>query len=376
MEPQAIEEYSPDRTAVIPARYVISQMLRDADRINRSEDGKNDWIIRYGKAARTKKVDIDAVVNDVMNGPLRKVIISPRIEQGKKQLKKTVQITYGRLMSDEFVMYDNEKGWTSSTRGFVLRRELMEIRKDHLEKQSSLTGLIVTKHALERLYEREECTHQNIENRVKRDISYVSKALAFAIKARLCSGGDPYKKGAMFLLPVSDGLMIVRNEVVMIEQNVNPETRETVAKNNKILILPLTKRTERTINVEPIEGMDLQGYVMSMAMTYVSSDMLSFEQKSYISMFLEEMKKHNLEDLSRELYSVRCMHETAREDVEIEVKPILHYLLGIVTRHKKQGPLCLSIGWEGRKDKRSKSKSGKIETSDYSMNGMRRAEAR
>lgn len=367
MENQAKEEHSRSKTAVIPARYVVSQMLREADRASRIEDGKNDWLIKYGKAARTKKVDIDAVVQDITNGPLKKVMIGVRVETKRKQLKKSVQISFGRLMSDEFVMYDNDKGWSSPTRGFVLRREIMEIRKDHLEKQSSLTGLIVTKHALERLYEREECTHQNIENRVKRDISYVSRALAFAIKAKLCSGGDPYKKGAMFHLPVSNGLMIIRNEVVMIEKNVNPETRETVAKDNKILILPLTKRTERTVDVDSIEGLDLQGYVMSMAMTYISSDMLSFEQVSYRSVFLEEMSRYNLEELSRDLYSVRCMHETAKESKDIEVKPILHYLHSLVTRHKKQGPAFLSIGWEGKKDKRVNSRRSDAKDLNYTL---------
>lgn len=335
---------------VIPSNYATSHMIRNVAISNDNSRGKHHWLAKHGKAARTKRINIEDVVDDITNGSRKTTLVGTRCEYGRKLGKPFARIITGRLVADEVVGYFGEYKWGPRHKILILRRELLEIRKDHIEEQSTLTGFAISKHALERMYERENCTHHDISSKICSDIEHVSEYLAFAMRSRICTHGQPDNKGTDFIIPVGDGLMIVRNVVIMIEKDCNPASRLIPSRDGRMLEMPICQNSERMVAIDPIGKIKVQGHIMALGMTYLSFDMLSLEQVAYRELFIEEASRHDLTKISDETYSIKMMHHKNRVLEDLKISERLRYLFGVIVRPRPQSYPYLAIGWNGDND--------------------------
>jgi hypothetical protein len=348
-------EETPERQSekiVIPSYYAVSNFIRNIARINAETIGKGHWIVSNIKMWRKKKLDIHSVAMEIISGPRKNSHVSSRIEEGKRLGKPLLKVISNRLVADQIVGREDDR-WGKPIPILVMRREFAEIRKDHMEEHSVVTGFAICRHALERMYERREFTQDDMSARIRNDIRDIAENLAFAIRARLCSGQNPEKEGAEFRLPAGKGLLIIKNIAFLMKKDIITESRLTPAKCGKMYTHPVKKNTRRVIAVDPVEDMDLEGHIMSLGITYITENMMSFEQLAYVSMFREEVKKHDIARISDETYRIRMKHEPDTEFPNIHVNDRLHYLLSMITRPKNTEKRYFPIGWDGSYDRRS-----------------------
>lgn len=343
-----------DEKFIVPAKYAVRQLFRDIAGANNIKISDNEWLRESCLNAAAKRLNLDRVEEDVRYGVLSSSIADVRRYDRKRLGKPAMKIVLGRLVADVLVEQDGET-WGEEHKVLILRQEVIEARKDYLEQRSALTGLAVTQHALERLYEREDCCQNDILQRVRDDVGCAAGTLAFATAAGVSLRGKLTDVGSSTVIPVGNGLLVVRNILVATSKGTSHTTRMVACKNG-FLSTVVDHRRPRLVNIPPLMGMEVQGHVVSMGITYLSEDLLHIEQKAYAAMFRTEMEKHDVQAISEQMNQVRMQHEKLPEMPQIQVSDRLHYLLSQIMVPKRSLAPVYAIGWDGWADPRATKK--------------------
>lgn len=349
---------SDDERVIVPAKYAVRQLFRDIAGANNTKISDNEWLRESCLNAAAKRLILDRVEEDVRYGILSPSVADVRRYDYRRFGKPAMKLVLGRLVADVLVEQDG-LNWGEEHKVLILRQEVIEARKDHLEQRSALTGLAVTQHALERLYEREDCCQSDILQRVRDDIGSAAGALAFATAAGISLRGRLTDLGSSTVLPIGDGLMVVRNVLVATTKGTNHTTRMIACKNG-FLSTAIDVRRPRLVNIPPVMGMEVQGHIVSMGLTYLSEDLLHIEQKAYAAMFKAEMEKYDVQAISEQMNQVRMPHEKLPEVQQINVSNRLHYLLSQIMVPKQNSAPVYAIGWDGWADPRASKKTKEI----------------
>ncbi len=340
-----------DEKFIVPAKYAVRQLFRDIAGANNIKISDNEWLRESCINAAAKRLNLDQVEENVRYGVLSPSVADVRRYDRKRLGKPAMKLVFGRLVADVLVEQDGES-WGEEHKVLILRQEVIEARKDYLEQRSALTGLAVTQHALGRLYEREDCCQNDILQRVRDDIGCAAGALAFATAAGISLRGRLTDVGSSTVLPVGDGLMVVRNILVATTKGTGHTTRMIACKNG-FLSTAVDHRRPRLVDIPSVMGREVQGHVVSMGVTYLSEDLLHIEQKAYAALFRAEMEKYDVQAISEQMNQVRMPHEKLPETLQINVSDRLHYLLSQIMVPKRSQAPVYAIGWEGWSDPRT-----------------------
>lgn len=337
--------------APIPSRYAVSQAFRTIYASAALNGTDVHWLQWARKGVASRRLDIEALARDIQHGPTSSSLTCMVRTDGRRLGRRATTFNVGRLVADRFVSYEEGRGWGADQQVLVLRRETIEARADHLEERSSPSGIAVTRHALERLYEREGCDQCVIHKRMLCDLAEADHTLAFAVAAGLFVKGDPLDVDACTVLPVGQGLLYVRNAGIAMRAGTNPASRYVVVSRG-VHSKPVISDPDRHIPVSRLGHMEVDGHLLAMGMTYLSSDLLYLEQHAYAALFKAEAAKHDLATLAAEAGRTWLPHEKRPVSMHIEVDPRLRYLLSQIVQPKPPGHMCLSIGWSGSDDPR------------------------
>lgn len=330
---------------VLPAYYAIRSALNAIYESQNVRDTDDHWLFKFAPSVAAGKLNFAEFSKDIETGPSSVAVMSSKKTPSKKAGKATVSYALSRLVPDRFVSHKGENGWGEELDVLVVRRDEIHARKNYLEERSSVSGLAVCRHALERYYERERLTHTEIQERLLKDMANVDRYLAFAVAGSIFSNGDAFSPGAITALPLGDGLLIVRNTISMVNKGWKPSTR-FVRKKHTILRSPTDFDPHRSIGSILVEGEPAEGFLMAMGITYLSSDMLRLEQNAYVSLFRSEAEKYDLDDLGKDMGRTWLAHERKPDLPEIKVSPYLPYLLSQMAKPVWNWPPWYSIGWK------------------------------
>jgi hypothetical protein len=338
---------------LIPARYAISQSFRSIQASADINGTDGHWMNIFRPDVLRRRLRVDALQQEIMHGATATSLTSFVRRDGRRLGRPQSIFHIGRLVADRFLMHDPVEGWTGEDqRVLVLRRETVHARSDHLEERSSPSGITISRHALERLYERERCGHEHIHRRILADLAEADQTLSFAVAAGLFTCGGPLERDACTMLPLGDGLLVVRNVTVCMKTGLSPATRYCVGKAG-IVSHPVARDAARAISMSPLSGTAVDGHVMAMGMTYLSHEILRLEQSAYMTLFREEIAKVDLDEIAADAGRTWLQHERRRDTPAIEASPRLHYLLSQIAPPRAPGRACLSIGWTGSGDPRT-----------------------
>lgn len=334
-------------TARIPARHAISQALRVIHSSTDLNGMDGHWMNDFRPSALKGRMDVDALEADLRAGPTATSLTGLVRRDGRRLGKPQSMFHVGRLVTDRFVMHDGDRGWTAGEQQVVvLRRETVQARRDHLEERSSPSGIAITRHALERLYEREGCGHGDIHARILKDLAEADRTLAFAVAAGLFAHGGAMERDAYTMLPLGQGMLIVRNMVIAMNAGTSPVTRYGVNKAG-VVSMPIADDRTRRVRVAPVNGVEFEGHLLAMGVTYLSPDLLRLEQAAYMGLFRKEAARYDLDEIAADAGRTWLRHEQRVEPDGIHVDPRLHYLLSQISPPRAPGRTCLSIGWTG-----------------------------
>lgn len=334
-------------TITIPSRNVVNQAFRT---IFSAQKAGVDWKYSLHDAVAKKMVNPDIVWNTIRDGVDGQDILCMERTERRRLGKPATRIDLVRVTPDRFLEYDGGK-WGVENEVLVMRRETVDIRKDHIEERSVPSGLAVTRHALERIYEREKCSHEDFIDKLRADLTHADRTLSFARSANLFKHGGRNDTHGVTLLPLGKGLMVVRNIVVAVESTMNPCYRKEVGRRHVIRHRAFVDPSW-SCQIEDMQGRPVTGYRMSLGVTYVSQEMLTDEQMAYASLFRREMERVDLEKLSASRERMWMPHQGVAEEPTIELNGRLHYLLGLLTRPRVVGGLRMSLGWVPKDDPR------------------------
>jgi hypothetical protein len=336
-------------TVIIPSRHAINQAFRTIHSSSDVNGTDRHWLSTFRPSVLRQRLCVDALERDLVGGVTATSLTGMRRTDGRRLGKPQTTFDIGRLVPDRFVIHDRRMGWTGEEQAVVvLRRETVIARRNHLEERSSPSGIAVTRHALERLYERERCDHDGIHERILRDLGEADHTLAFAVAAGLFACGGPMERDAYTMLPLGRGMLIVRNMAIAMYPGTSPVTRYSVEKMG-IMSLPVANDRQRRLSIAPIAGMAVEGHLLAVGVTYLSPDLLRIEQTAYNALFRREAARFDLADIAADAGRTWLHHERRVEPARIEVDPRLHYLLSQIAPPRAPGRTCLSVGWAGRR---------------------------
>lgn len=338
--------------SAIPSRHAINQAFRTIYSSTALNGSDRHWLMWAKQGVGNRRLDVDAVARDVSSGPTSVSLTGFQRSDRKRLGRKSSTFHVGRLVADRFVSYDPVEGWGADQQVLVLRRETIEARPDYLEERSSPSGIAITRHALERLYERERCDHCDIHGRILVDLAEADRTLAFAVAAGLFVQGDALHRDASTVLPLGKGLLYVRNIAVAMRAGTNPVSRYVVQKRG-VLSMPVMGDPERRLPLGRLGRIDVDGHLIAMGMTYLSPGLLYLEQEAYSALFRKEAERFDLSALAADAGRTWLPHEKRPCPQRIEVAPRLRYLLSQIVQAKPPGKVCMSIGWTGSDDPRS-----------------------
>ena len=324
--------------------------MRTIDAASACNGSDDHWLQTSRDGIARKRLDVATVEKAIREGPSASSLTSFERIDGRRLGRPSSTFRIGRLVADRFLAR-MRSGWGPQQDVLVLRRETVEARADHLEERSSPSGIAVTRHALERLYEREQCCHAEIHARLLDDLAEADRTLAFAVASGLFVRGGPRACDAYTVLPLGSGLLVVRNVVVAMQAGRSPITRYVVGRRG-VSSLPVATDPHRRVDLDHMDGMAVDGHLLALGITYLSSDILFLEQHAYAALFHREAARFDLAAIAADDGRTWLPHEKRPAPMAIEADPRLHYLLSQIVGAKPPGMPCLSIGWNGRDDPR------------------------
>ena len=341
-----------DETFALPAYYAIRaalNTLHDAQDVRGTDE---HWLWSSASSLTAKRLDLEALSRDIETGPSAKSLMTFERKDSRRIGKPALDFTLTRLVPDRFRAHRPEGGWGEELEVVVVRKDEIHARRDYLEERSAVSGLAVCKHALERYYERERYSHGVIHARILKDLADVDRRLAFATAAGLFCNGDSYSPDAVTVLPLGEGLLVVRNATILTEDGWSPSTR-CIRKKRSFIATPTVRDPRRSLDSVLVEAKRAEGFLMAMGVTYLSSRILRLEQRAYAALFRCEAEKHDLNALGADMGRTWLAHEAIPEAPQIKVDPYLPYLLSQIANPGKRWPLWYAMGWTRSSDPRS-----------------------
>lgn len=194
----------------------------------------------------------------------------------------------------------------------MLWRETCDIGAERLDVVSGPSHLALTRHALERIHQREGCMTGEIDDKIKEQIVDADRNVAFAAAAGLCLGSPDgaIHPGNTLLIPLADALLVVEARCIPLKQM----TARVVVKKRAVQPRTVETNANNAVVIRDRAGSRIMGTLMHTARTYLSSEILRPEQREYRDLFLGFASDEAMAGLDAEF------HQAQRADRKTKVK--------------------------------------------------------
>lgn len=296
----------------IPARYALNTALRRMRAI--WDEGREDYwtreIVSMVKKRQVTGDGVEAAVRTIDPD----IVVSMDVTKGRRLGRPSRIIDMIRMQPMTLTARDQSGAGTREI--ILLRRDLITQRDQEIEVRSGDVGIALDRHAAERIYQRERCTHDEIVKRLRDDLRGMVRAIAFCRASRIINGWEAdgtsgsIRPGAAAFVPMGAGALIVEAMQVDVAANTSrrtlvkrPASTLKIARNDPGIVLPAAA----------VDGHDAVGIVQMVGMTYLSDDLLRPEQRDYLALFEDAMEEagDKVDMAARILGSVAMAHEPA-----------------------------------------------------------------
>lgn len=314
-------EQAPPGLAQVGPRYGVRDFIRSIEMSWRGGMSDAPWIMSAQAALKTRvriRTAAEFIVNDILSGAAGQALMSYEMREGRRLGKPFVQID--SQIGQPAVLELDER----EDEAIVLQDCVIRVEGDRTIGTFSPGRFLVTRHALERLYEREGVPTGGMPNAIRHTVADVRRSIAFATVAGLFLGEVPDPNlltgdsgtaiGAVQLVPCSTGLLVV--EVLL----------SISLKDDYPIVRLETRRSGTFGRASPIcdpmfvdvvrNGVTAQVAPMHMGRTYLSSDILRPEQLEYARLFRSTQAQVDLASIARHVFGTRDMHMV---DVHAEI---------------------------------------------------------
>lgn len=302
--------------------YAVREYMRQLEancEIPMHQDG--EWYnlllgITVGKNARCHR----EFRRSVLEGSMSKRMLSLTESTGRRLGRPTTEFAMLRAGHGEI----RHLGGMRTVPGIYICRDYVRLEQDRAEHVPSIPFVFFSTHALERMYEREECVEGGIDEMMRERLTTADGDLAFASITNLWIRGE--NDVAHQLVPFGDGLLIATIvSYVTPADHPAPFVTRQIFRRNIIDRRPMPIRDELLGTMpEGLTGHSSQ--ILTLARTYLSCDMLRPEQEEYRRLFMDEAAALDRRKMAAALYMPVNAHERKALG-EMHASPRLHDLL-------------------------------------------------
>lgn len=320
----------------VPAKYIINTYFRDVA-------SRNLWVTddKHPCQIAMNAKDPAAGYESGLNTSGNRVIRYNR--RRARKFDKAVEFDVLYVQAERFLRTpDQGKNWEMAADAIVLRRSQAIVRSRKIDYCSVPAGLMLTRHTLERIYERKNLNNATFGDELKRMLSEVEKRFSFALSSDLFVGGRANQAQSSAIIPIDDGLLIFRNTHIIIEGQSDPCYGARLLGSGYFKKSVISDSQFR--GTTGLWGVDIPTFIIAYGATYVSHDLMNNEQRAYIAEFENEYANVDIADIGLRVGHRRYAHQKQEEPKPIEISERLRYLAGINTRSHPTD-VHLAIGW-------------------------------
>lgn len=339
-----MEASEPRTLAAVPAKYIVNAALRD---IRRATTGKGDpdfWVRHVERMVEEGRTSGDALERIMRERMPQAAVVDITRTDARRSGKPTTTIDVMLMRPETLVQRDNPLDTPRDV--VILRRNTLVTRSNEVEMRGSPCGIGVDRHVLERLHEREGCTHETIGQRLKTDMADIASTISFAMAAGLVKrpmhakdarDAPVHLPGTATQVPFGDGLLVTTSMQIDIQDGHRVCGRNVLRRRDTQTTYTRT-HPDRRVPTDDIDGRPAEGHLITLGITYLSFDMLRPDQRDYQAIFQDEMERHDLKALTADIGRTWMPHETPTPPPRIEVTERLHRLLNENVRRNDRSP--------------------------------------
>lgn len=324
-------------TSNIPAKYIINTYFRDiASRSLWFTEGKHPCQIAMN--SKDAPNGYERGLHDAGNRVIRYE------RRRARKFDKAVEFDCLYVQAERFLRTrDNGKSWEMANDAIVLRRSQAIVRPRKIDYCSVPAGMMLTRHTLERIYERKHLNNATFGDELKRMLSEVELRFSFALASNLFVGGNANQARAETMIPIDGGMIIFRNTHVVLENRGDPCYGARIIPAG-YLEKPVVSDSQFRGQTK-LWGLEANTFIIAYGATFISEDLMNNEQRAYVAEFEREYGKINACDIALRVGSRRYSHQKQIEIQPIEISQRLRYLIAVNTR-AHVADVHMAIGWE------------------------------
>lgn len=271
------------------------------------------------KARVPPRIAANFIIDKMMDEDVSEAIMSHELYEGRRLGKPFVEIDLqlGQAAVLTQRIGDNPRKEEAIT-NFDL---LLHIEGDRTIGTLAPGRIAITRHALERLYERENIPTGGLWAEIRQTIASVRRRIALAVEAGISLNELPDARNlartrgsstcAVQLVPCSSGLLIVEVVYCVMMRDEYPVARLDTRKGGTFSRSP--PQFHPSIECRNIKGVDFITGPLHIGRTYLSWDILRDEQKEYLDRFLALEAQCDMDSIARRVFGMKDRHRVTKD---------------------------------------------------------------
>jgi len=286
----------------------------------------------------------DVITASLMEGELGPGMIAMERASGRRMGKPTTELTSYIGCGSMLHGMDDETLDVRTDEVLNMKRSVLRIEPDRTVWTMTSAHMAMTRHALERIYQRERVSTGQLIHTIRSATMDMVRNMSIAISANLHLGAMPAmndgdeevpRDAATFLIPMGHGLLVTETRNCVSTTAAGSSIKAEFRKHGAVLkaTRPLARHT---IAIDAGEGRTGLLEVCHVGKTYLSEDVLRPEQVRYRDLFRDACTHLDADAISREMFGGRDAHRKEVEPVPLEMPHLgeLRDLLGRCVRHE------------------------------------------
>ena len=302
-------------------RYGVRDFMRRIDRSWNSGMEEAPWVPPAEASLKVKvspEVGAYFIYENIMSKPAGEAVMSHEIMMGRRLGKPFAELI-GQIGQTSYLSAKTHDEVGRTEESVLLHDYCFHVEKDRVLGTMSPSRIAITRHALERLYERERIETGHLSGKIRETIADVRRSIAFSVMTGLSIGElpDAHKAdkeegsatAALQIVPCSRGLLLI--DVVLC----------CALRDHYPVIRLETRRSGTFAKGSPsrdphVREFQRGGHIFEYApyhlgRTYISEEMLRPEQIEYARLFREATMGVDLHKIANMVFGTQDVHKRA-----------------------------------------------------------------